>query len=165
MNILCLDLDDCILPSPVTSFGLLEDDIDIFEINLKRIVIMLKKYEMKVFLTSSWSSLFDYNNGKITIKKDFLEDFNKDKFPRENKIYNLLCSYLNYYFCGISSKNRDKDILKLLEEGHTIVSFDDFDLSYIDDKNHLHININGFFENRYMVKIDSFLRNTILEKK
>lgn len=42
MNIIALDIDDCILPSEQTYFGQTDDALSLLEINLKRLVLMFE---------------------------------------------------------------------------------------------------------------------------
>lgn len=54
MTILALDIDDCIFPSNNSYFGRFDDALDILKLNMKRVKMMLTKYDMQVFITSSW---------------------------------------------------------------------------------------------------------------
>lgn len=71
-NVLALDIDDCILPSEGTYFGRVHDTLEILELNLKRIKMMLDKYNMKVFITSSWYIHLTLDtDGNITYKNPY----------------------------------------------------------------------------------------------
>lgn len=65
MTILALDIDDCIFPSNNSYFGRLDDALDILKLNMKRIKMMLTKYDMRIFITSSWSINLNLINNNL----------------------------------------------------------------------------------------------------
>lgn len=162
MNIICLDIDDCILPNPTLfvsinkSFNLKEESdlaLQQFELNLKRIVSLSKHTNSKLFLTSSWSRLFsfDKNTSSLIPKIDYQED------PFFSSALSLLLNYLNGLFIGISVGNRDRDIKSLQSiPSNKIVVFDDFDLDNHIKENTLVFRINGSLNNVDLYKVIRF---------
>jgi len=49
LKILTLDIGDCIFPSNNSYFGRMDDNVDISKLNMKRIHMMLEKYDMLVY--------------------------------------------------------------------------------------------------------------------
>ena len=72
MNIICLDIDDCIFINDSTYAGEAEDALDLLEINLKRLLLIINKWDFKVFITSSWFSILilEENNMDLSEIKD-----------------------------------------------------------------------------------------------
>ncbi len=80
MNIICLDIDDCIFINDSTYAGKAEDDLDLLEINLKRLILIMSKWNFKIFITSSWYIILIlednnilYNNPSIYKIRQFME--------------------------------------------------------------------------------------------
>jgi len=154
MNIIALDIDDAILPSNQTYFGKTNDSLQLFEINLKRIVMMCEKWNMKIFIISAWSS-------------NLLTDINKNLIIKNNKLINLeyngikssklLCEYLSGYIYGIKNTSKETAIKNLLNDGHKVVTIEDTDFSYIKHKNHLFCKTYGFISNRHSYSIKNFM--------
>jgi len=131
INLICLDIDDCILPSNQNYFGKTTDALEIFEINLKRLVMILEKYNLKLFMTSSWYHLYEIEavlKGNLKPKDTTLKQFQYDKEIKS--AHNLMVKYIEKYFIGMSSGDRSQDIINLLqnEKYDKIIVMDDWDL-------------------------------------
>lgn len=157
MNIICLDIDDCIFPTNNTYIGRLDDNLIILEMNLKRIKILLDKFNALIYITSSWYSILKLENNNIFYKNKI--DMNDEYLKEEISAFLLLKKYLDGYVIGLSKGDRKKDIIRLLEEDLKIISIDDIDLSSIKHKNHLHINTTGFLTNEKLYSIHKFFSN------
>lgn len=172
--ILCLDIDDAILPNPNTYFGRIEDAHEVLKLNMKRIKLILdSQKDMKVFITSSWFCVL------------YLNDDNTLGYKRENDIENgnlfLIDEYnafkiiqegLGNRVIGLSCGDRVDDILDLINDDNLVIALDDMDLSKnniwfhsenVDkpkvDKNYMFLDVNGFITNRMMFKIYKFLES------
>lgn len=155
MRIICLDIDDAILPSNNTYFGQVDDNFQILELNMKRIQMMINKYNMKVFITASfYSSLILDENGNVKLKN--INSINPKSY--EVNALNLISKYLDGYVIGLSSGDRFEDIKELLNEGHVVIAIDDMDLSSIEHDNFLFIETHGFITNNLTFKINSFIK-------
>jgi len=168
-NILCLDIDDALLPAKNFFVGTNDDVFDVFEMNMKRIHMFIEKYDMGVFITSSWYTRFTIDNGNdlgYKQKSFFIEN--------EIKVYDILKQYTQGRIVGLSCGSRIKDIITLLNRNHCVVAMDDMDLSRdvinsydstflspdILDKNYLFVKIEGFFTNRIAYSMFQFLGNS-----
>ena len=65
MNIVCLDIDDCIFLNNNNWVTPMQDNMEVLEINLKRIQKILNFYDAKIFITSSWYSILKLENNNI----------------------------------------------------------------------------------------------------
>lgn len=170
--ILCLDIDDCILPSSHTYLGRFDDSHEILKLNMKRISAMLKKYDMQVFITSSWYSV-------LNIQEDGTLGYEREDRVNDDSHY-LVDEYMNFKairdglgkrVIGLSCGDRYKDISKLLNEGHRVVSLDDMDLTpdYIIkhggevcptklEENYLFLETKGFVTNEHGYKMHNFVK-------
>lgn len=155
-NILALDIDDCILPSNVNYFGNTDDDIQLLEINLKRLVMILDKYDMNVFITSSWYQILNLKDGTISLKDIIAKD--KLLYEKEKKVGELLEKYLKGKVIGMSCGNRITDIINLLDGDNIVIALDDMDLSEVVDKNYLFVLMKGFIDGNVGYKISKFFR-------
>ena len=163
MNIVCLDIDDCILPSNSNYFGKTDDALDILEINLKRLKMILDKYDMKVFITSSWYSMLTLNKFNeinmedrgLTVSMEM-----KPYYKFENMAFAKLKFYLDGYVIGMSCGNRMTDIRTLVKEGHKLVVLDDWDLQEVCDEseNSLFCYTTGLIDGQIGFKIDKFMK-------
>lgn len=156
MRVIALDIDDCIFPNDNTYIGRLDDSLTILEMNLKRIVGMAEKYEMTVFITSSWYSILRFENNKLYYNNYDALTSHKEYYQHEYLAYLLLKKYLEPYIIGLSCGNRITDIKNLLEE-HTVVALDDMDLSEIKEFHYLYVPTNGFITNNMLYTIKKFL--------
>ena len=156
MNIIALDIDDCILPSEQTYFGETDDALALLEINLKRLVLMCNKWDMKIFIISAWSgNLTTDENGNLYL-------INKDLGDLEFKGIssgNMICEYLSGYIHGIKTCDKEEAIRLLLEAGHKVVTIEDTDFSHIIHDNHLFCKTYGFISNRHSYLIKNFIEN------
>ena len=150
-NIICLDIDDCVLPSDINYFGRTHDSLHILEINLKRLAMILEKYDMKVFITSSWYMLLSLDDGELGFKSD-----------RDDYItlmgYGLMKKYIGDKIIGLSCGCRETDIQDLVDKGDKVVILDDWDLQHLQDKNEdcLFVNMSGFIDGNVGFMIHRF---------
>ena len=161
-NIVALDIDDCIMPSDINYFGRSDDSIKVFEINLVRLAMILEKYNMKVFITSSWAHIIE-----IKDKSLFLTSERNDVNTLLG--FALLKKYIENYIIGLSCGDREKDIRKLQKEGNKIVILDDWKLQYLQDedktKNTLYIEMSGFIDGNVGFMIDQFMKFNKIRKR
>lgn len=156
MNIIALDIDDCILPSEQTYFGQTDDALALLEINLKRLVLMCKKWNMKIFIISAWSgNLLTDDNGNLSLVDKGLGDL-EYKGPSSG---NMICRYLSGYIHGIKDTGKETAIHNLLDAGHRVVTIEDSDFSHILHPNHLFCLTHGLITNRHSYDIKNFLDN------
>ena len=160
MNVICLDIDDCILNSNITYAGNPEDDLEILELNLKRIVKIIQKWDCKIFITSAWYSILKLEDNNL-IYDNKCYDYPKVKefYQKEYDAFQLIAKYLNGYVIGLSCGSRERDILNLLKEDHKVIAFDDIDLSEINHKNYLYLYVDGFVSNHHLFRIYNFIEN------
>ncbi len=163
--VLCLDIDDCIIPASSTYFGRFDDTLDIMASNMRRINAMIEMFDMGVFITSSW-----YSSLKI---KDGVLQYNREHFAdEENHLYNafkLLRDGVGNRAIGLSCGDRRKDIITLLNNGYKVIAMDDINLSRdqiihgytVDDEvlsnNYLFLHVRGFITNEHTFIARSFL--------
>lgn len=171
MFILALDIDDAIYPSDNSYFGRMDDAHQILEMNMKRIAMMLEKYNMQVFITSSWYSILILNDD-LTIDYEKAADYEAgdDFYKDEYDAFQIMKKVLDGKVVGLSKGCRYTDIAKLLNEGCVVVSFDDMDLipekilkngDYVPEetfKNYLYVELTGFITNRQTYLVDKFMR-------
>lgn len=162
MNILALDIDDCILPSENTYFGRINDSIEILKLNLVRISRMIEKYQMQVFITSSWHSILELDGSDIKYRGRGDFENAKDFYKLEFAAFELLAGTLNGYVIGLSKGDRFEDIEKLLGHGCRVIALDDMDLSSITHHNFLFVESSGFLTNDLTFKIDNFFKKDLL---
>lgn len=144
--IICLDIDDCIFSPNVLLLDGLEDSYEILKINLKRLRMLIEKYQAKIFITSSWYVRFKLENNRII-----------PKYKSKDPIYYLLDKYLEDNIYGLSSGCRERDIRTLLKENNKVVTLDDMDLSFIEHRNHMFCLTDGLITNSSIYKIYKFL--------
>lgn len=161
MNIIALDIDDCIFPNDNTYAGRSNDALEILEINLKRLQLILNKYNAYIFITSSWYSILEYKNNKLYYNNFSALKTDKEYYQQEYGAFLLLKKYISHFIVGMSCGNRFKDIDKLLEENHTVVALDDMDLSTIEHDNYLYVPTYGFITNHLIYDIHKFLKDKI----
>ena len=158
-RIICLDFDDCILPSNNNYFGYTDDNMRIAEINLQRIKMICEKYGAKIFITSSWYTLLKFKSrGKfknitLNVKSDDYHCIDADT----HLFVGLLQKYIGKYIVSLSEGNRDKDIEKLKQDPlNKIVVIDDMDLSEHSSDKCLFLYTNGLITNQMGYFIDKF---------
>ena len=156
--IICLDIDDCIFLNRNTWVCDMADNMDMLEINLKRLQKILDFYSAKIFITSSWSTQLKLENSNIIYDNPAYGLPNKIYYDEEFKAFQLLEKYLNWYVIGLSGGNRFEDIRKLLEQNHKVIAIDDSDLSEIEDDNYLYLRVNGFITNKDLYRIYNFMK-------
>ena len=148
-NVIALDIDDCILPSNMNYFGETDDDEIMFEVNLKRLQMIVQKYDMDVFITSSWYAMFNFDENGLSLK-----------YHRENvrtvRLFNLLMKYVGENITGISCGNRESDI-ETLSVDNKVVILDDMVLKHLENENCLFCETNGFITGNHGYKIKNFL--------
>jgi hypothetical protein len=162
-KIICLDIDDAIFPSNQTYLGETDDSLLLLEINLKRIRLMIEKYNMEVFITSSWFRILELNPILKSLKyKGYykpLNEKNKEYYKEEYEAFKLLEKYLNGFVFEMSSGDRYYDVENLLNNDNVVITLDDMDFSNIVHENHLWIELHGLLTNGHTYKIKNFLEN------
>lgn len=148
MNIVALDIDDCILPTNMNYFGRTDDANDMLEINLKRLLMILQKYDMKVFITSAWYAILNLDNGNLSLK------YHKEN-TNTSKQFNLINKYIGDYVIGLSCGNRETDIKKLSIDNKVVI-IDDIDLNHLENDNCLYCRVRGFINGNIGYKIKNF---------
>ena len=157
MNLICLDIDDCIFPNDNSYAGRLDDCLEVLELNLKRLVMILNKYDMYVFVTSSWFTVLRLENNKLYYNNYDSLSTDKEYYQQEYRVFLLIKKYISHYIVGMSKGNRFKDIEQLLSEGNKVVALDDMDLSVITDVNYLYVPTFGFITNKLIYNIHNFM--------
>lgn len=169
--VLCLDIDDAILPAEHTYFGKFEDSLEILALNMKRIAAMLEKYDMHVFITSAWYSVLE-------IKDDYTLGYKREHRVRENDNY-LMNEFIAYKMIsggvgkrliGLSCGDRYKDVHGLLHAGYKVIALDDMNLSpekilehggevdeHVLESNYLFLDTHGFITNEHSYIVNKFL--------
>jgi hypothetical protein len=141
MNIICLDLDDCILPNNVNS-GFNDKEIyQILEKNLIKLVQLSKNINATFFLTSSWSIILNLDDGVFSFKKDLYSSYLPDTLP-------ILSKYIGHNIVGLSNGDRYEDRRILLLEGHKLIIFDD--MQFDEKENQLYFKTNNFIQDSYI---------------
>lgn len=158
MTIFALDIDDCIFLNNNTWCCDMNDNMEILEINLKRIQKLLNHYNAKIFITSSWSTILKLENNNIIYNNAGYKLPGKSYYDEEFKAFKLLEKYLNSYVIGLSEGNRFTDIRTLLENNHKVIAIDDSDLSGIVHNNFLFLKINGLIQNIHLYQIHNFMK-------
>lgn len=159
-NILCLDFDDCILPSPVIYNGWVSKELALeeLELNLKKIKYFLEDNNLDLFITSSWSKLFILKDNKIFLSDKANYYLQEDLYVL--KAFQLMKHYLDNFVIGLSCGNRSLDILSLSENKNIkIVVFDDYDLSNLDCINIKFFRVLGSLTNNILYKAHLFLKS------
>lgn len=171
--ILALDIDDCIYPTNNTYLGRVDDNLEILKLNMRRISMMVEKYDMDVFITSAWFSVLEINDDNtLGYEREEIAKTN-DYFAEEYSAFKLIRDGIGNRVVGLSCGDRYKDITKLLNDGYVVVSMDDMDLqpekitklsdTKIEDevlmKNYLFLETTGFITNRLTYKLFRFMNN------
>ena len=156
--IICLDIDDCIFLNANTWVCDMADNMEMLEINLKRLQKILDFYNAKIFITSSWYSILKLEGNNIIYDNQCYGLPGKSYYDEEFKAFELLQKYLNGYVIGLSGGNRFVDIRNLLEQNHKVIAIDDSDLSEIEDDNYLYLRVNGFITNKDLYLIYNFMK-------
>lgn len=156
MNIIALDIDDCIFPNDNTYVGRTTDSLEILEINLKRLVLILNKFNAKIFITSSWYSILKLENNKLSYLNYDMLSKEKELYQHEYLGYLCIKKYLERYIIDMSCGNRITDIQNLLGRNHKVIALDDIDLSEIEHENYLYLETIGLIDNRKLCKINKF---------
>jgi len=167
-NIVMLDIDDAIYPSPATTFWNNADlSIEQLEINLKKLVLFLDNTNSEIFITSSWYQILDFweDSKSVTARDELYKYWGAYEKKRENKkldpeyrAYKLISKYLNGRIIGTSCGDRVKDIKKLKEDKENkIIVFDDWDLTEIDGDNCKYYMVLGALTNNILCDAYKFL--------
>jgi len=170
--VICIDIDDSLLPA-YDNCGFYKDTyaIDQFELNVKILRSYLKKKNnIDLFLTSSWSKLFNYDkeNNFFRIKDKFKYDFEHSIHMYYMRIiYRLMNEYLKGFFIGISQGSRTNDIIELSKRYNGVIAFDDFNLSNLEKeiKNFKYIPAYGALVPPMFYFIDKFIEERISDKR
>jgi hypothetical protein len=165
-NILLLDIDDCILPSNINYFGHTDDALELLEINLKRLLLIITKYNMTIQIISSWYSLFELKDDKLTFRDPLKRFATEEVANREwNKLEtlagNMICKYLSNVGTTLSSGNKRRDIRIAIEKFEKVVVIEDSDFSDIKANNYLYCKTIGFINGNIGYKIENFIQNKI----
>lgn len=156
-NIICLDIDDCIFINENTWVGNSNDSLSVLEINLKRLLLILNKFNAKVFITSSWWSILILENNNIIYNNTSYGLPGKEYYEHEYNAFKILKKYLDGYIIGLSCGDRHKDITSLLKDNdNKIIALDDMDLSSIKDNNYLYLKTIGFLDNTILFNVNKF---------
>jgi len=150
MNIIALDIDDCILPSNGNYFGRTDDAEQMLEINLKRLKMICEKYNMKVFITSSWSMILTFENNILKLRYGI-----KENKPTTRQ-FKLIDKYIGEFVIGISCGCRVTDI-ETLKPNNKVIIIDDMDLEELESENCLYCRTRGFITGNHGFKIKNFL--------
>jgi len=156
-KIICFDIDDCILPH----YNMLpkKHRLQIFKLNLERLVHLCQQTGAKLFMTSSWGMILKLDNGYLTFKDEF--DYG-DEFEQE--VVEIMNSYLQPYIIGVSCGDRREDIkILLLQENTLIVAIDDMDLSDIERDNFKYIKVETMITDRQLRYIKKNLNKIIIK--
>jgi hypothetical protein len=158
--VICLDIDDCILPSNQTWLGTTDDSLDILKLNMVRIQMILEKAKhlnAKIFIISSWSSILSVENDSLVFEKSHrTHSIHKE----EQKVLAVIKQYTDNHIMGISCGNRRTDIKNLLIEGYKVIAIDDMDLSDIRSKKYLFLMVTGFITNAHGYEVKCFIEGT-----
>jgi hypothetical protein len=169
--VLCLDIDDCIVPASSTYFGNFDDSLEIMALNMKRIKAMIEMFDMGVFITSSWYT-------SLTITDDKLLRYNREHLVNEETGYltyiydafKILKNGIGNRAIGLSCGDRRRDIATLLNDGYKVIAMDDMclhsstilkncedvDLNALGNK-YLFLQVRGFITNEHTFIARSFL--------
>jgi len=151
MNIVALDIDDCILPTNNNYFGMTDDAEILLEVNLKRLEMIIKMYDMKVFITSAWYAILSFEEGVLTLK------YHKDEEKPTARQFKLIDKHIGDDVIGLSCGNRETDIETLVAAGHRVVILDDIDLKHLESDNCLFCMTKGFITGNHGYKIKNFI--------
>lgn len=151
-RVICFDIDDCILPH----YNMLpkRHRLDIFRLNLERLVHLSVITDSKLFVTSSWGMIWKLIDGELHFKDEFdwVSDF-------EVEITDILNNYLNGRIIGLSKGERNEDIDELLKAGNRVVALDDMDLSNIKNDDFLYILVETMISDRHIRIIKKFMED------
>lgn len=150
MNIIMLDLDDCLLPSNHTWCGDTADSLQMFEINLKRVAMICERYKLSPFLLSSWYARVSLDDKTLYLKSGASD--------RDEQIVNLLNKYLT--FDAISSGDKSGEIRQAIIDHDKVIVLEDTDFSGLNASNCLVLQVHGFVSNLDMYHIKKFMEKT-----
>lgn len=163
MNIICLDIDDCILPNYniMSHYINFELPVKQLELNLIKLKSLCELENAKIFITSSWSQMLifwpEFNS--FTLKDEDKIEFDLEDNQFMNKAYSLLSSYLNGLIIGISSGDRFIDIKQLSSiSSNKIVVFDDWNLDSLSSSNVKIFRVMGSLDNYIVFHAQKFFR-------
>ncbi len=163
MYIIALDIDDCIYPSNVNYFGLTNDDFEMLEINLKRLVMILDKYNMMVFMTSSFYSRVRLEGKDLKWGCDSKHGIKHPPYYQYDKeMMRLLQKYLDGYWYGLSCGGRGSDVRRLVNEHNKVIILDDmpldsFNIDDVDSNKYTYIKTIGFINGNVGYRIKNFI--------
>ena len=169
--VLCLDIDDCLIPASSTYFGRFDDTLDIMAANMRRIKAMIEMFDIGVFITSSWYASLTINEDKtLGYKREHLVN---DEDGKPNHIYSsfkLLRDGVGARAVGLSCGDRHRDIANLLNDGCKVIAMDDMCLHAskitkqcpdVDAEalasNYLFLHVRGFITNEHTFVARNFL--------
>jgi hypothetical protein len=138
---------------------------------MKRISMMLEKYNMGVFITSSWYSILkiDEVTNCLAYNRKISHKNQKDEY----EAFQTISDGIGNRIIGLSSGCRFNDIINLLNDGYKVVALDDMDLCSQKIKNlnklvsdetidshYLFVETVGFITNIISYKIHSFINRS-----
>ena len=152
MRIIALDIDDCVLPTNNNYFGMTNDNLIMLDVNMRRLAMILEKWNMKVFITSSWYVQLKLEEGVLGLKYG-----TEGECKMIVQQFDIISKHIGNDVIGLSCGNRVRDINTLSAEGHNVVALDDMDLSECNNDNALYIKVNGFINGNVGYRIKNFL--------
>ena len=164
-NVIALDIDDCILPNDRSWFGETNDSLEILEINLKRLILIINKYDFEINIISSWTSNLNYieETRSIEYKEHKVSGTYKPYYDYEKKVFNILSKYLNSNISGIANHGKYAKLNELVETYKKVVIIEDTDFSEYEEKydNCIWCYTKGFLGGTIGYQIHSFMEENI----
>lgn len=173
----CFDIDDCLFPSDNTYFGPVDDANEILALNMKRVKMMLEKWDMKVFITSAWYTILEIHDGVLGYEREEHVRNGGMHIVEEYKAFKTLRDGFGDRVIGLSCGERMRDIVNLLNGDNIVIAFDDIDLSTekilkvpslkdsIDKEkfkhNYLYVQTLGFITNRLTFYVNEFMKTHV----
>ena len=154
-SVILLDIDDTILPSISTHAGLIKDNVDLFIININRLSIICKKWDIKIALLTDWSTqmLFDESTGNIIYNGS-----NKLERALWKKFYDELNEHIVDFRQNTTKQTYIKQYIQSIKYKNVIV-LDDTDFSScVNHNNHsYYLQGTGFICNKMITKIKNIV--------
>ena len=153
--VILLDIDDTILPSVATHAGIIKDNLDMFIINLNRLSIICKKWDIKIAMLTDWSThmLFDQETNSILYNGS-----NKMEKALWKKFYDELSDYIVDFRQQVTKQTYIKQYVQS-QKYKTVIVIDDTDYSScINHNNHsYYLQGNGFICNKMITQIKNII--------
>jgi len=161
-NVILLDIDDTILPSPITWLGEFNDSLDILTINCKRLARICEIWGAEIRIISSWSNrTITFEDNILRYKDREPSLLTKQYYAFERKAFFIIYQYLKDYIIGISCGNKARDI-KLDIQDKTIdkvivIEDSDFSNSCNIRNGSYYIESEGYISNKMIANIGIIL--------